>query len=214
MIVEDGGGRVRREPVNYPSNSNKSKAATKAKPVVEKVTTGEVVVRKKPLHSRISESIVAESGSTVGEYIVMDVIVPAVKTLISDMVSQGVNKLLFGDGVGRRMDTRPGYTSYNKVSRPSGYVAKSEMSRQDRAVHNFENIILRSREDAELVLEQLQELISQYQQAKVSDLYELVGEDANFTDDTWGWTNLSAARIRPVRGGYLFDFPRPVPLVE
>lgn len=87
------------------------------------------------------------------------------------------------------------------------------LSRQARANHDFGEIILATRAEAEDVLEQLRELINQYEIATVSDLYQLVGHTGEFTDDKWGWDDLRSASIRPIRGGYLLNMPRTQPIV-
>lgn len=215
MVVENGAGKTRVVRVNYPANSKKSKEEGQPqKPLIEKVTTGQVHQRKPTLSSRISSSFVAEDSGSVGQYIIMDVLLPAAKNMISDAISQGIDRLLFGDSRPRRSESRPGYTSYNRVSsRPTNnYEARREISRQDRANHNFGQIILETRGEAEDVIDRLRDLISNFQEAKVADLYDLIGLTGTFTDDRWGWTDLRDAKVRPVRGGYLLILPPTEPL--
>jgi hypothetical protein len=88
------------------------------------------------------------------------------------------------------------------------------MSRQQRAQHDFSDIILASRADAEDVLDRLRDLINQYEMATVSDLYDLVGLTGEFTDDKWGWYDLRSAAVQAVRGGYLLRLPRTQPLTS
>jgi hypothetical protein len=49
-----------------------------------------------------------------------------------------------------------------------------------------------------------------YGQASISDLYELVGITANFTDNKWGWTDLRSSSVSRARDGYLLNLPRPI----
>lgn len=79
-------------------------------------------------------------------------------------------------------------------------------------MHDFSDIILASRADAEEVLDRLRDLVSQYDVATVNDLYDLVGLTGEFTDDKWGWTDLRTASVRVVRGGYLLNLPRTQPI--
>ncbi len=85
------------------------------------------------------------------------------------------------------------------------------MSRQARAGHNFDEIILDQRAEAEEVIDKLFELVSRYDTATVADLYELVGLSATHTDHKWGWSDLHGSGVSRVRGGYLLDLPEPVP---
>lgn len=86
------------------------------------------------------------------------------------------------------------------------------MSRQARARHNFDEIVLDQRSEAEDVIDRLFDLVSRYESASVADLYELVGLSSVHTDNRWGWTDLTGAGVSRIRGGYLLDLPEPEPL--
>ena len=68
-------------------------------------------------------------------------------------------------------------------------------------------MILASREEAELVLERLLDIISKYEVASLADLYDLTGLPSSHVDNKWGWTYLNNTEIRQVRDGYLLDLP-------
>lgn len=212
MMVEDGGGRVKPIRVNYPSNSKTAKNEPQ-RPIIEKAITGNVVQRKKPLLNRLGSSMVAEGSESVGQYIVMEVLLPAAKNMISDAVSEGINRLLFGDSRPRKADPRSGYTSYNRVKPSTNtYQPSRDISPRARANHDFNDFMLESRGEAEYVLDRLRDLISTYGAAQVSDLYDLLGVTGSFTDDRWGWSDLTNARVRMIKGGYLLELPRTEPL--
>jgi hypothetical protein len=82
------------------------------------------------------------------------------------------------------------------------------ISARTRAHHEFDDLILATRGEAEDVLDQMHELIDLYDQATVADLYSLVGIPGPYTDNTWGWYDLSNASVRHVRGGYMLVLPR------
>jgi len=204
---------------NLPSNSRKSKAAKDEKPKVERITTGAVVERKKSLGSRIAETFTGDDAKSVGGYILFDVILPAAKTMISDAVSQGIERMLFGSDYRStsRGGSRQGYVPYNRIStttrndndRPGG----RNISSRARSVHDFKEIILESRAEATEVLEKLNDLIDQYEQATISDLYDLVGVTGAYTDDKWGWYDLRGAGIQRIPQGYLLNLPKTESLV-
>ena len=83
-----------------------------------------------------------------------------------------------------------------------------DISRTARRTHDFGDIILATRAEADRVLDHLSGLIDEFGQASVLDLYEIVNIDGNFTDDKWGWTQLRTAGVIRVRDGYLLDLPR------
>lgn len=207
----------------FPGNASKAeKEPDPDSKNVEKVVTGEVVRRKKPLGKRIKEIFVGGDARSVGNYVMFDVLVPAAKDTIADIVSQGIERMLFGEArsTSRRTGFRPsggspGYVSYNRFS-PSQPTRREEpraqISRRARASHDFDEIILSTRIEAEEVIDRLFDLVARYETATVADLYELVGVTGNYTDDKWGWTDIRGAGVTRVRNGYLLDLPRPEPL--
>ena len=200
-----------RENAKLRSGAEKPEPKPKNEPVVESV----VVQRKKGFWKRSRDFVQSEDVSAIGSYLVHDVAVPAIQNLIYDMIDNGAERLLFGTG-GRSprrrttLDRRPNYVNYSgRSTLERGRENTSrDISSAARRTHDFGEIILASRAEADAVLDTLSGLINQYGQATVLDLYELVNIDANFTDDKWGWTQLRTAGVVHVRDGYLLDLPR------
>lgn len=213
-----------RDLTDYPSNSKKARTAkddlTENPKKIEKVVEGEVVRRKKPLGRRFTETFIGGDLKTAGAYVVFEVLLPAARDMIADAASQGVEKMLFGEPRstsrrGRFGDGKNGYVSYNRYAPSSSLLRREEPrgpSRRARANHDFDEIILATRVEAEEVIERLFDLVSRYDAATVADLYELVGVSGNYTDDKWGWSDIRGAGVTRVRNGYLLDLPRPEPL--
>lgn len=207
----------------FPSNSRKARTQPDDEPKkIEKVVTGEVVTRKKPLGRKIFGTFFGGDAKGVAGYIVMDVLLPAAKDAIADAFSQGIERMLFGEvrSASRRTGHRPagtaGYVSYNRFAQQSPTQGRREeprsVSRRARGQHDFDEIILATRAEAEEVIDRLFDLVSRYEQATVSDLYSLVDISGNFTDEKWGWTDLRGAGVTRIRDGYLLDLPKPVQL--
>lgn len=214
MNVDDGGGRQRRMPVDYPANSKKAKQdAPPAKEPVEKVVTNEVTRRKQGAGSKFIHTFISEDGGSVFQYVVMEVLLPAAKNMVSDAVSQGIERMLFGDSRPRPSGRRTGYVNYSQASTHRGVTdPRPPLSRQAKATHDFSDIILSTRAEAEDVVDRLRDLIGTYEVATVSDLYDLVGLTGEFTDDKWGWDDLRSASVQPIRGGYILRLPRTQPI--
>jgi hypothetical protein len=203
----------------YPPNSEASKrrAQEEAKHI-KRVTTEEPLRRKKSLRKQFSETFVAGDARTATHYVVFDVLIPAAKDTIVEVLSQGVEKLIYGDsrrkGSGVTPQSGPtGVVSYNRYSMQSRQTGPQRtISRQARVRHDFDEIVLTSRTEAEEVIDRLFEVVSQYGSATVADLYELVGITGTHTDNKWGWTDLRGAGVSRVRNGYLLDLAEPQPL--
>ena len=215
MKVDRGGYGTEIIQMDFTYNRHKSKEETK-KPEkkIEKVTSGKVVKQKKTLGKKFAETFLGDNIESVSSYIIYDIIIPAAKNMISDTVSNGIEMLLFGQtrGSRTRRDRGKSYVSYSNYYKDRDRYRDRQISQRNRARHNFDDIILESRGEAEEVLSHLVDLTEDYGMASVADLYDLVGVTSNFTDNKYGWDNLSSGRVVPVRGGYLLELPRPIVL--
>jgi hypothetical protein len=226
MKVDMGGGRERTVPVNYPSNSRRAREQASPPPETEKkvesVVTGEVVQRKRGFMRQFAEDLLPDDGlSGAVKSFIAEQLANATKGFIGDTVDNftvairdGFHRALWGT-VRRPGPSGPGttYTNYNRVSvayrqQPS----YNTISKKARERHDFDDVILQTRGEAEEVLDGLKELIDVYNSANVGDFYSLLGITPEFTENGWGWYDLGAASIRHVRGGYLISLPQPQPL--
>lgn len=203
---------------DFPSNSvNRDKAPPEREKRVKQVvkTTGRQ--RKKSAGRKVAETFTADDTGSVANYILMDVLIPAAKNMVSDAVSQGIERLLFGDSIPRSSSSggtrRGNYTAYNKPSGGSavrGYAQTTGRRDRNERLQGFQDVILESRGEANEVLDRLTDLCRDYDNATVSDLYDLVGITGSFTDNKWGWFTMNGATVRQVRGGgYLLVLPAP-----
>jgi hypothetical protein len=198
----------------FPSNSEKSKKGVPDGKNISPVVSSGASKRKKSLRKQFKETFVAGDARTAIRYVLFDVLLPAAKDTVVEAGSQGIEKLIFGDSR-RRGSTRPqtgpygniDYRRYSSGSRFSG--PERAISRESRARHNFDEVVLDERAEAEEVIDRLFDLVSRYEAATVADLYELVGLSSTHIDNKWGWTDLTGAGVTRVRGGYLLDLPDP-----
>jgi hypothetical protein len=201
-------------------------APAEEKKPTEKVVSGNVIVKKKPWHKRALETFVGtDDAGSVGQYIAQDVIVPAIKDVIVDAFTQAVERMVFGESRGRSR-TRPGpnngpsFVNYNGMSnngaRSFGQQDNSPISRRGRETHNFGEIYIPTRAEADAVLNDLFACLSQWDAVTVADLYGLVGVSPNFTDHKYGWfgpDGLRGARYDHTRDGFRLHLPpaQPIP---
>lgn len=214
--------------MEFPGNSQnvtgekKKPALTdeKKREVIEKVISGEVVQRKKTILRRFKETFLGGDGKSVVRYISAEVLLPAMKNLFVDAVDQGAKRMVYGDTAPRRrIDVSGGpRVSYNRpVERYSrhGAMLPDQPPRGAPPAgrrQDVNDVILVSRDEAELVLERLQDIIDKYDVASVADFYDLVGLPTNYIDNKWGWSNLHYVDIRQVREGYLIALPSVEPI--
>lgn len=212
---------------NFPSNA-KNPVAPKSEKEIEKVVQGTVITQRPTFWRRLKDTLTENTGGSVFEYVVFDVMVPAAKDMFADAVSQGVERLIFG---GSRISRRSGgyrpygtstHTNYTRYSQPgTNPIGSSRYSRDRvetprsiRIAQEFDDIILPTRAEADTVLERMYDLLTQYESVSVADLYELVGLSPSHIDHKWGWIQLNGARHRRIREGYILELPKPIALDE
>lgn len=212
-IRPDGDNQYRA--INPPGNSNKEKAPVdRPEKDIKQITTA--TVRQKSVWTRAKESFTGDSAQSVGGYIVFDVVLPAMQQLVVDAFQQGVERLVLGDSRpnrARRTGERrhSNYQSHYQSSR-AGDGARSQEPLRSREAHDFDELLIESRGEAEDVLDRLADLLEQYESVAVADLYRMVGRRPSHTDYRWGWTNLRSAQVRRVNRGYILELPTPIDL--
>lgn len=197
--------------VSLPGNTDKAKEG--ASP--EKKVVAKAKVQKK---SRIKEALrtfFAQDLPEIAEHLVVDVAIPAAKNAITDMVTQGIQQLLYGE-VDRRRPTA-GYTSYSSSSRGSYGGSNHRPRERDRGPRqqkptSVDDLVFDTRGEAVDVIEYIAETIEQYGQVSVADLMSSVGIQPRYTDERWGWTTTDAFELRQIREGWLVSADRPDPI--
>lgn len=195
----------------YASNSQKSKreAAEREKRRVEKVVSGPVRPRKKSELQKVADSFISEDVSNIKQYILMDVLIPSIKRAVSEIVTNGINMLLYGEA-GRTEKksnaSKISYRSYYNSQEPGRPTPRTG------SVYDYDEYTITNRGEAEEVLSSLEDMIERYGTASVADFYELLGVSCNFTDYNYGWSDLRNARVVSVRDGYVIKFPKAMPI--
>lgn len=200
---------------NLPDNSHAArserKQETSAVPEkrAEKVVKGRVRTKKNELR-KLTDIFISEDVVNVKSYILMDVLVPAIKKAIYDIIVNSLDMSLYGGrgGNSKRINAdRASYREYGSSSR------REERRRDYQDVSDYDDIILDSRAEAEMVLTAMDEIMDAYEVVRVADLFDLVGETCPHTMHKYGWVNIKNAEIVPVRGGgYRIKMPRALPI--
>ena len=175
---------------------------------VEKIVNSDVTVKEKGLGEKLAETFLSEDVSNVKTYILRDVIIPAIKDTIVDIVKNGIEMMFYGDTKVSRKNSGTTYVSYSSYYQPTTK-SRSESRSSERTKGNSKDFIFESRGEAEKVLDTLTDIVSEYKSASVADLCQLVGVTGEWTDNKWGWIDLTSASVKRVHGGYMLDLPKP-----
>lgn len=196
---------------------NESQHKPQAKTPPKAVAKGHI--SKEPIGSKLKRIFLSDDINSVGEFIFIDVFVPAIKDLIVNIIENTVNVAFFGNSSRRPYVVGRGNPA-NAQQRASVYWNSSigqsrqfvdqNQQRQIRAANNFRDICYDTKNGADAVLNDMYELISTYGRATVADLYSLSGISSNnYTNNDYGWTNLQGAQVSRSRDGYVLDLPKP-----
>lgn len=210
----------------FPDNSKYSAPAeSKKKKDIKPVVLTPVHTQKRPLGARLKEMFIGGDAKSTWQGVVVDVLLPAAKDTMLDAVTQGAERMLFGESRGsfRRGGARGGvvHTAYNRmygnsVAMPretaGPRTAANAPTRGTRSSTDFGEIVMGTRAEAQEVLSQMYTLLSEYEQVSVADLYQLVNMEPGTTDFKWGWTTLQGSDVRRLREGYALNLPRVEPL--
>lgn len=205
---------------DLPPNSAKSKQKAKPSPEAkpdQPVVKGEVTQRKPGLGKRFKGAFLGGDAKSAMDHMVFGVLIPSAKETMVDAAENYVRNLVMGAGSNRgpRRGGPPagasGPIQYHRITGGANR-AMTEMTRtisqRARAQHDFGEIVLQSRADAELVRERMYDILDQYGSVNVADLYAALDIRANHTDHKWGWTSLDGMTISGGLGrGYILNMP-------
>jgi hypothetical protein len=223
--------------MNYQGNSKVDReiAAEEATPKeerkIQKIEGVNVVKTKKSVGKRIKEGFGGADMQSVGSYLMWDVMIPAARDLVFDIIIEGARGSLYGDSARRSSapigSTRSGIVgSSNTRLRTSNYSAATRspivgsqsstpsMSSNAKAQFDFSELILDNRVKAEEIILKMQDALAEFGLVSVAEFYDALEISGNgFTDQKHGWNSetFQGARVRPARGGFLLDIPQPSP---
>lgn len=199
---------------NYKCNSNKSREEQqKQDKKLGPVVTGGTKVKKENEAKKLVKSFIVEDAASVGSYILNEVIVPALKKTVQEVVTNGINRFLYGSSGASRSNTPSSRISYGSCYSQSNNRQIERETDITMRGYNYDEIVFETRGDAELVLDTMNEALDRYGMVSILDLYELADIPCdNYTLNKYGWKDLSRASVIMVRDGYIIKLPRALPL--
>lgn len=177
---------------------------------IEAVAQGTKVSKSKSKARRVAEIFVGGDLKETAVHVRDDVAIPALKNFLYDSLSEGLQRILWGETRNdrRRNSTHRDYVGYSRRARESRPTQQTT-TRYSRVAQGFDDIVLATRTEAESVLSRMYDLIERYNMVTVAEFYSLVGISAEFTDENWGWRDLRSANIQHIRDGFRINLPKP-----
>ena len=214
---------------DYPSNAiGENKETRPAKRSKSKVR------HKKSLWKSVGDKFISEDVDYVGSSILDDILIPAVRDLINEILHSTIDMTFGGGGYRGSYGSRNRGRSriaYNRMYEDSRYSRRRrDRDRDDddyddrrsrRRLPDCSEFVFDPRDydrpseakcAAEDLLDDMADRIEEYGQVDVAWFMDQVGEDIDgrWNAEDWGWTNLSGVRVRGSnRSGWYIDLPRP-----
>lgn len=201
---------------DYKSNSYKSKetySGDKLEKKIKRAVLGSVKVKKKNEIQKFADIFISEDIASVKSYILIDVLVPAVKKAVSDIVTNGIDMILYGEtGKNEKKSTgsKKSYRNYHERGNEhkSNHFKSAKLDKYD-----YDDLIFETRGDAEAVLDAMNDIISQYGVVSIGDLYDLSNITTdNYAVNNYGWTDIRGCKSIRVRDGYVLKLPSVLPI--
>lgn len=190
----------------------KDKAVKEIRPVTAKP-------KKKRFGQKLKEAMFSEDigNGSVTEYVFFRLVIPGVKRLLADMANTAINMALgldpktrtVGNGGNTHVANASLYRDRNYNRPAEAYSGRRESLSDlewDEATAND-------------IYTQVQDLIEQYGDVSIGDVYSIMGlsERVRTTDRNWGWTRAEARNINIVpldirHERNIIDFPSARPL--
>lgn len=188
------------------------------KPKIEQVVTGAVLV-KRPATRRFKDFIMQESPKIAAKRIGRELLWPQAKAAAEQSFNAFVHAMFWGGGqtppisqIVRGTVLRSQTQTYPGTA-PSGYqpgLAAAMQANVSRPGGQYQDVVSPTSQQAEKLLAGLLDALARYHVVTVADLYEGAGLPTQISDQAYGWTDLTGARISPVSNGFVLELPRPV----
>ena len=198
---------------DLPGNSNieKSRQANTTEQNSETKAVAQGRLKTVKRRTRLSDIFTPEDTSSVASFVFTRLIIPRLQVLAVDTINAVARAIFLGERTSEPSRKTPGgYTSYQ------GYyggekksAAKLSSSKKTKGSFQFQEVIVDSYGDAQLILDRLDEQLDNQGYVSVSDLYEAARLPCPFTGNYYGWENISSARIVTDSDGYLIEMPEP-----
>lgn len=229
----------------YPSNSHTSRlrpsvpvspakppqqqAQSDDRPKAEKAIEGTATVKKKTLGAKFKGIFTGVSPKEVFDDVVDKAIIPGIKGMLFDAGERALDRW-FGSGTGntpgraaaRTMVTNVAHVAYNKFSAPNNVARPTDprppvtMTRRGQAVFDFDELEFETRQDASIILNLMYDRLQNYGSVSVAEFYTWADVQGNFTDNNYGWRDLSGTgpTRNPRTGRFTLNLPDPIPLTS
>ena len=183
----------------------------KEKKPLQKAIQGNGAIRKQSTAKRFKDELIYNDGTSLKDYFLFDLLAPTLKDVIVDFGKRFIEMIFYGRTSSKGRSNGGSYISYSSYNQPPK--RNDRPVQRGRRISELDSVEFENRADAEHVVDILNELIDQYGEADVGDLYELMGITGNgYVDRNFGWRTHFNYDISYYRGMWVLHLPRVIEL--
>lgn len=197
-------------------NMNKNEKAPE-KRVVQHMENVSGVKRKKNNIRNVKSSLgMEEDVNTIKNYLIMDVVIPGIKKAMLETVRMFLYPNGNGPAInGSQSNNTVNYVSYSNRFGSSRFdsVPASSVPRTRQSTFQYDDIVFEDMYQAKQLLTMMQDVLDNYNNVSVADMLDIMQMPVTYTDNYYGWTDLSTVDVVRLRGGgYGLSLPPVQPL--
>lgn len=227
---------ILNEPVigaEYPSNSNNERlnpgvpisepvrkpatvAKTESSKAINPVAKGRL--KKDSTAKKVAKSMIKVDGHQIKDFVFGEVLIPTIKDAVYKIVTNGLSMVLFDRVDGSRgsrsglSGTRISYSGYYRGDNPPRESRSDRYSRRESFVPDGQ-IVYTTRQEAEDIIDGMADIIDQYGQVSIADMYDLSDVSAPpHTYNRYGWRTVRDFYTRHTADGWVIVTPRAIVL--
>jgi len=203
------------------------------KTIVPVISQNNITIKKKPFTQKFKEAFISQDFKTAAQGVNNNVIIPAIKRVIADAISNTINSILFGTSAPTGFKINPSTWSWNGITYNGSNINYSGISKTttfqqqttqvpNTGAYKWDEIIIcpdaskgETMADAERhaddIMNQLRAMLERFGQVSINDFFDTCSLPMNNTLGNYGWNNLrDMDKVMIPNTGFWIKLPSPV----
>ena len=203
-------------PISEPTRKPATAAKTEPSRVSNPVAKGRL--KKDSTAKKAVKSMIKVDGHQIKDFVFGEVLIPTLKDAVYKIITNGLSMVLFDRVDGPRESrsglsgTRISYSGYYRGDNPPRESRSDRYSRRESFVPDGQ-IVYTTRQEAEDIIDGMADIIDQYGQVSIADMYDLSDVSAPpHTYNRYGWRTTRDFYTRHTADGWVIVTPRAIVL--
>lgn len=203
-------------PISEPTRKPSTAAKIESSRAINPVAKGRL--KKDSTAKKAVKSMIKVDGHQIKEFVFGEVLIPTLKDAVYKIITNGLSMVLFDRVDGPRgsrsslSGTHISYSGYYRGDNPPRESRSDRYSRRESFVPDGQ-IVYTTRQEAEDIIDGMADIIDQYGQVSIADMYDLSDVSAPpHTYNRYGWRTTRDFYTRHTADGWVIVTPRAIVL--